>query len=420
MVVGFLPLWLETGGKQLDFGMLTRIGLYGLTVDDKGGLSRPAGFPETRVTEPIAALMRDAHRHNVKVDWVVGGSDWDAFSRAKKAAKSKLLDTVLFNILQLLERPLEGADNGLVQVASLMRDPGPLSGDGVALYFRKFPRAEKAMFKDFVVKLSDKLKKMTPPRRLSLIVDQDELGPDKTYSYGDLIDVIDGANHLPNKDNTVANRKQMVEDIPVLLMLNEPTQQSKKDLRGGVQDALHGIDSMRLLRDLVTVVEFDGVSTQQLSDDIIYASDNFYGIGFWPLPFAGAAGADSVNTLLAKNFHPTDGVGDIWGRYVGLLCPQRLWLRWVFWITLLMAIGVGGFYFSCRGCNERLDSSGVYFAGTMLLIALPLVALAVLAVSDPLLEPYQSSLMLLFGAGGLAMAAGVSRYYFRKSRRKLP
>jgi hypothetical protein len=92
----------------------------------------------------------------------------------------------------------------------------------------------------------------------------------------------------------------------------------------------------------------------------------------------------------------------------------------VFWITVLMAIGVGGFYFSCRGCNERLDSSGVYFAATLLIIALPLIALFVLTLSDPILEQYQPLLMVLFGTGGLVVAAGVTRYYFNKSRRKLP
>jgi hypothetical protein len=171
---------------------------------------------------------------------------------------------------------------------------------------------------------------------------------------------------------------------------------------------------------LVPVAEYDGASSQQLADDIVYASDNYYGIGFWAVPFADAAGVAGVNALLSENFHPADGHSEDWDRYVGLLCPERLWVRGIFWVTLLMAIGVGGFYFSCRGCNERLDSSGVYFAATLLLIALPLLALLVLAVSDPLLEPYQPLLMFLFGAGGLVVAAIVTRYYFNKSRRKLP
>jgi hypothetical protein len=51
---------------------------------------------------------------------------------------------------------------------------------------------------------------------------------------------------------------------------------------------------------------------------------------------------------------------------------------------------------------------------------LPVVALAVLAISDPLLEPYQPLLMFLFVAGGLVVAALLIRYFFNESRRKLP
>lgn len=420
MVVGFLPLWLETSGKQLDFGMLSRIGLYGLTADDEGVLRGPAGFPDTGVPDALAALMRDAHKHNVKVDWVIGRSDWDAFSRASKTVKARLLDTISRNIRTRLAEPLPGRGEGLVRLASLWRDQGAVAGDGVALYFRGFPAADKALFKKFVVDLSHQLDGMQPKRRLSLIVDQNDLGKEGPYGYRELMEVIATANPLPDDGNSVANRKQMVDDIPVLVMLNEPTQQSKKALRGGVQDALHGIESMRFLRSLVTVVEYDGVSAQQLADDIVYASDNFYGIGFWPLPFAEPSNALGVNALLARNFHPVDGHGDLWDRYVGLLCPERLWVRCVFWVTLLMAIGVGGFYFTCHGCNRRLDSNGVYFALTLLVIALPLIALFVLTLSDPMLERYRPSLMFLFGIGGLVVAAGVTRYYFNKSRRKLP
>jgi hypothetical protein len=420
MVVGFLPLWLETGGKQLDFGMLSRIGLYGLTADDQGALSGPAGFPDAAIPETIAALMRDAHRYNVKVDWVVGRSDWDAFSRASKVAKRAMLANLVKNIRKRLELPLHTRGEGLIRLASAWQDAGAVGGDGVALYFRRFPASDKALFKEFVVNLSNELDGMWPKRRLSLIVDQDELGAAGPYGYRELVDVIATANRIPAGGNSVQNRKLMVNDIPVLLMLNEPTQRSKKALRGGVQDALHGIDSMRLLRSLVPVVEYDGTSSQQLADDIVYASDNYYGIGFWALPFADPAGVAGVNALLSENFHPGDGHSEDWERYVGLLCPERLWVRGVFWGTLLWAIVVGGYYFSCRGCNERLDSSGVYFAGTLLFLALPVVALAVLAISDPLLEPYQPLLMFLFVAGGLVVAALLIRYFFNESRRKLP
>jgi hypothetical protein len=419
MVYGFLPLWLDTAGAQVDFGVLSRIGLYGLTADDEGVLRAPAGFPGKGMPDALAALMRDAHRHNVKVDWVIGRSDWDAFSRANKAGKAKVFVKLRERINAWLNQPLQGDSQALVRLTSLWMDQGAVAGDGVALYFRGFPAADKALLKEFVVNLSADLEHMQPKRRLSIIVDQATLGKEGPYGYSDLMDMISQANKIEG-GNTPENRKLMVKDIPVLVMLNEPTQQSKKALRGRIQDALHGMESMRLLRSIVTVVEYDRVSSQQLTDDIIYAGDNYYGIGFWPLPLAGAAGTNEVSTLLAKNFHPVDGNGEAWDRLVGLLCPWRLWARGAFWLTLLMAIGAGIGYFSCSGCNKRIDSSGVYFTATLVFIALPLIPLFVLTVSDPVLAPYQSLITLLFAAGCLVVAVGVTRHNFIKSRRKLP
>jgi hypothetical protein len=420
MVYGFVPLWLDAGTHHLDFGMLSRVGLYGLTADDQGMLRAPAGFPEKGVPDDLAAMMREAHQHNVKVDWVIGRSDWSAFARANKAGKLAVLRTLAANIRARLDGPLQHGNQTLIRMASLGADSGAQAGDGVALYFRGFPSADRDLFNDFVKDLSKDLARMQPKRRVILMVDQDAIGLQEPYSFGNLIGLINRINPLDESDDAAINLDKMLEDIPVLVMLNEPTQGSKKALRGAVQDVLHGTDSMRFLRTLVPVLEYDGHSAQQMADDIVYAGDNYYGIGFWTLPFAEPADTANINTLLAKKFHPSDAHAAGWGRYVSFFCPQRLWLRWVFWISLLMAIGVGGFYFTCRGCNERLDSSGMYFTGTLLLIALPLIALAVLAVSDPLLEPYQPIMVLLFGAGGLVVAGGVTRYYFNKSRRKLP
>jgi hypothetical protein len=428
MVYGFYPLWTDAGERQLDFGVLSRIGLYGLTADDQGALRGPAGFPDDTVPVGLAAMMRDAHRHNVKVDWVVGRNDWSAFERANKAGKRAVLAAMARNIIALLARPLPGGGETAVRMATFGADQGANGGDGVALYFRGYPAADRDVFNAFVLDLSSKLDSMWPKRRLSLIVDQDEMGMPGPFDYRNLIDLIATANPLSDEVGFASSQDQTVADIPVLVMLKEPTQESKKSLRGGVQDALRGTESTRLLRTIVPIVEYDGASSEQLTDDIVYAGDNYYGIGFWPLPFAGpgdkvgmrAIDTTSVNRLLALYFHSSDEHATFWGRYVASLCPQRLWVRWLFWGTLIVALCVGGYYFNCRGCNERLDSSGLYFVGTLLLIALPLIALLVLTVSDPLLQPYEPVILFLYAISGLVLAGLVTRYYFNKSKRKLP
>jgi hypothetical protein len=425
VVIGFYPLWTDGTGKRIDFGGLSRLDLYGLTVTDTGTLHGPPGMAGTTPPADVATLMREAHRQDVRVDWVIARSDWSAWSRANYDGKSKVLTALIANIVALLERPLPDGGQWADKIASLGADPGPTGGDGVALYFRHFPAGDKELYNEFVETLSKRLGAMRPARRVSVIVDYDRLGQPGAYEYRNLIDLIDRLNPIPKSMTFADSKTLLLADMPVLVMLPEPTQETKKALRGAVQEALRGTESARMVRAIVPVLEYDGTGAQQLADDIVYVGDNYFGIGFWPLPFAAAdgtapGGENSVNRLVQRYFQPNDGTPPAWHRALGALCPQRLWLRWAFWIALFTALGVGTYYFNCRGCNERLDNSGLYFAGMMGLLALPLVILLVLAVSDPLLDPYMYVLLALYGIGGLVVAGLVARYYFNKSRRKLP
>ena len=425
IVFGFHPLWMDGTHQRINFNGLTRLALYGLTSDAAGGLYGPPGMTGVAIPEDIAALARDAHRHNVRVDWVIARSDWSAWRRQDPDGKAAVLAKLTDNIVALLDRPLRRDGQLAAWIASLGADPGPTGGDGVVLYFRHFPAADTALYNGFVAKLTTRLNALHPARRVSLVIDYDELGQDGPYAYGNLIDLIRTTNPKPNHMTFAAGKLLMLADLPVLVMLPEPTRDTKKALRGAIQEALRGTDSARLIRAMVPVLEYDGTGAQQLTDDIVYAADNYFGIGFWPLPYAAddgtePGGARSVNQLLTAYFQPNDDVtpGGHW--IAATICPQRLWLRWAFWIALAAALGIGAYYFSCRGCNERLDNSALYFAGMMALLALPLMILAVLAVGDPLLDPYRYVLLGLYGTGGLVVAGLVARYYFNRSRRKLP
>lgn len=424
MAYGFYPLWLDAGERQVDFGALSRIGLYGVTVDDQGALRGPPGMEGLAISGHLASMMRAAHRHDVKVDWVVSRSDWAGWRTLAPNRKQGLLDALVRNIVQMLEREPDGGGQAMIRLASLDMDPGPTGGDGVTLHFSGFPAADKELFNAFVDTLSKRLNGMRPARRLSLAVDYDELGRPGPFAYRNLFERLDAVNRVTT---SFANSgRQMAGDMPILVLIPEPTQDSKKALRTAIQNALHGIEAARVQWAIVPVVTYDGVGSAQLADDIVFASANYHGIGFWPLAFAGPLDDDETQplkdaTLLLEDYLQPFGDPASKARYyAGYLCPHRLWLRWVFWGSLALAIGVGAVYFSCRGCNERLDNSGLYFAGMVALLVLPLVTLAVLVVSDPLLTDYLKYTLALYGTGGIVAAALVSRYYFKKSRRKLP
>ncbi|MDY0961172.1 hypothetical protein [Massilia sp. CFBP9026] len=424
MVYGFYPLWLDAGERQIDFGSLTRIGLYGVTVDNSGALRGPPGMEKLIVPDHLASMMRAAHRHDVKVDWVVSRSDWSEWGTLTVKRKQEVLKALEEHIEGLLGSEPDDGGQAAIWLASLGQDAGPTGGDGVVLYFRDFPAVDKDLYNAFVIDLHKRLDKMNPKRRISMAVDYKDLGRTGPFAYRNLIDLIKEVN--PVEATFADSGRQMGKDIPILALLQEPTRDSKKALRTGIQNALHGADAARLQWTLAPVVAYDGVGSAQLADDIVFAAANYRGIGFWPLAFAGVPDEDDklkdndANRLLKAFLQPFGDPTDNIIYRAGILCPYRLELRWLFWGSLALAIGVGAVYFNCRGCNERVDNSGLYFAGMLALLALPLVTLGVLVVSDPLLTGYLKYTLALYGTGGIVAAALVSRYYFKKSRRKLP
>lgn len=428
LIYGFYPLWLDSGERQIDFGAMSRIGLYGLTMDQRGGLHGPPGMEGTTVPEHLAGMMRAAHQHNVKVDWVVARSDWSGWNGASRAAKQAVLTALSSNIVSLLERELPGGGQAMTRLASFGVDAGATGGDGVTLYFRYFPAADKELYNEFVVALSARLKDMRPARHLSLMADFHDVGQPGAFDYGNLIRLVERTNPIPAGTSFAGSGSEMMGDMPVLVLVPEPTRDTKRALRNAMHEALRGADSVRLLWAMLPVIEYDGTGSRQLASDIVYVSADYHGIGFWPLAFAGpgdkvgnsAAETLSANRLLELYYQPAWGLASSVMQKFDYLCPHRLWLRWLFWGALVLAIGVGAVYFNCRGCNERLDNSGLYFTGMMALLALPLVVLTVLVLSDPLLKPYSQVALVLYGTGGIAAAALVARYYFNKSRRKLP
>jgi hypothetical protein len=424
VVYGFLPLWTPAGERQIDFGALTRIGLYGLTAEPDGTLRAPPGMRADTVPDRIGELMREAHRHRVGIDWVVARNDWSGWTQATPAQRQSFFDRLADAIDNKLR--LEPANRGqaAIRMASLGIDRGATGGDGIVLYFRSLPPEAMEMYNNFVAQLSDRLGKMQPARKLALLVDYDDMGQREPFKHGNLVKLLQRTNTIA-ADVPFANSKdKRAGDMPIMVLLPEPTRQTKENLRAGIRKELRGTESLRLMRALLPIVEFDGFSKQQLADDIVYASQNFRGIGFWPLAFATGAEIDGetsvVNSLLTWYYQPNRDPPTAWDHAMSFLCPHRLWLRWLAWGALSVALVVGVLYLRCRGCNERLDNNLLYLSAMVGVMALPLLALFALVLSDPVLEPYAPVLLGLYGTGGLVLAALVTRYYFNKSRRKVP
>jgi hypothetical protein len=384
---GFYPLWTDAATRRLNFDMLSRIGLVGMTVDDRGVLHMPPGIN----TMPWA-LLRSAYQHQTKVDWVVYKDQWE-----ENGDMRGLLDGLRQSIqAHLATLDPDGRHLG-TRVASLGMDPGPSAGDGITLRFEDFPTTQTAQaeLNDFVAALHKQLSSMQPARQLNVMVTQAQILNEALSPQSDAAPF--SAAHLnalmahdgPGGDGSdAANRVTLAPgDIRVLVLLQEATTSNKLKLRSGIESVLFGGERRHMLRSVIPVVEFDGSRPDQLRDDIIYFDDNFGGIGFWPLPFASDKqddGPDSANAIL-RAFSISAGTdGGVLDGLVDLICPNRGWLRWLAWGLAILGVAAGVALATCRGCQTRLDANRWYLGVAVALTVLPLIVIAALVAGDPL------------------------------------
>ncbi len=421
VIYGFYPLWTDAEKKpKVNFGFMSRVGLYGVTFSDRGDLVNPPDYKG-----PPARLIDAAHVHRTKVDWVVHKNDWRSWAASDAEGKKRTLETLIDSIEQRLATPLFATDWRGTAIASLGLERAPTLGDGVTLRFDRFPKQDQALFDRFVVDLYARLKAMKPARQLNLLVDHAAMvGEDaSTFSIRNLLDLIAKTNKI-DEDQSFANSTiRRADDIQVLVLVREPTADSKRVLREEIESALHSSARVRMLRDVVPVLEYDGVHVNQLRDDLIYNNDNFGGIGFWPIPFATdddtAQGSTTANSVLQAYFDYADNDHGRLEKFVDWVCPNRGWLRWIAWVSALAAIVVAVVYARCRGCGTRLDDNPLYLVPMGLIIMLPFVAVFTLIIGDPILRS-DSGVHLFFAFVVLCVVVLPALYLLFKPARKLP
>ncbi len=419
MIYGFYPLWTDSDKKKIDFGLLSRIGLYGLTFNEQGEL--PAlngkGAPLT--------LLQAAHRHMTKVDWVLHKNDWRTWSQGDSVSKSATFDRMLHSIASLLGTTFPKTDWRGTAIASLGLERGPSMGDGITLHFEGFPVNDQHLFNKFVIQLYHQLAAMKPARQLKLMVTTKDLeaGAATPFSAVNLHSLIAQTNRIEDGLSMAQSRSKRGADISVLVMMKEPTVRSKLALRIGIENTLFSGDRVRMLRNIVPVIEYDGLRSGQLRDDIIYFSDNFGGVAFWPLPFASdddlAEGSTTANSVLRAHFKNTGADGGVFDSVIDLVCPNRTWLRWLAWVSLLVAIVCGVVFARCRGCGTRLDQHPAYMAAMVALMVLPFILVAALIMGDPLFSS-ESGMHWIVAAVLIGLVIIPGAYLLLKPERKLP
>lgn len=385
VVYGLFPLWQAGREQKVDFSVLSTVGYFALGVDDEGGLIDPMPSEGAHLE-----FTRQARRHGTRVDWVIRRVDWSNWPSQDPVKLSKRFDRLADEIVAMLTSTDGGWLQSLAETLSLGAVPRVRRGDGVTLYFKNYPDETRAIaaFQLFHRKLEESMRRaIGEEHAVNLLIEQAAVGKG-------LFECNRLAELTRREDGTVLDRNGKF-----LVLLEEPTIDQKKALRQKLEDCLTGDLRRDVLQSVVPVVQYDGVSEQQLHDDIVYFDFNFGGVGLWPHPVGSDAsegaqkseervtvervGGDIREILLGGSEPPSLVDAKLEG-ICAFVCPNRWIFRGLFEAyAVVVVLSLVVRWASCR-LRYLITSRPMYFYLYMAFVALPsLVLFLALLYCDP-------------------------------------
>ncbi|SDU58441.1 peptidoglycan-binding domain-containing protein [Desulfobacula phenolica] len=378
IIYGFYPFWMAGEEQQLDFGVLSRIGYYALTFNDKGDIK------ERLHLEPAQAqFVHKAHKHRTKVDVVIQKDDWEKWTELNSQEKSQLFDNLITNIVKLVNTKLTHTFSKIKPYVSFGSSPTPTIVDGVTLYFKGYPGYKHddhdwQLFIKFIKKLKAEFKKMRQDYHLNIMLSLYDIKYDCNNGFYDF-GILDEFVPDQKKEENDYNDQNDVDHFLVFIGAN--TKNTKKTLRENIESSFTGMKRRNMLRKTIPIIKHTGDNEQQFIDDILYMEDNFGGIGLWTLPVSEGSGvelmtcvkeilpwnkiqdenkdilADVVNADLTK-FYRKDGAKPISG-YQNFVSLHRWGFRILF--NLLLAIFMLYALFRAFSCRLRVLSVNFFW-----------------------------------------------------------
>ncbi len=214
----------------------------------------------------------------------------------------------------------------------------------------------------------------------------------------------------------------------VLVLINEPTGQSKRSLKTAIHDSPkfnNEEERKLLLRNIIPVIEFDERNWTQLNEDLTYFEDNFGGIGFWPLVVnvpvdeekEMTEDANTVDGLLERHFQNTQ-IGEPDGFVDQFVCENRWYFYMAFVPIMILFLILAWRYIV--SCNYR-DHVKKYYIWYVLGLGFPLITIStLLAMFDPYFEEatneYGSLILVII----IAVGYFLRRHQVHKIQMKKP
>lgn len=441
VVYGFYPFWLAeqveapegadpaAGEEQtLDFSALTRLGYYGLYLDENGEIAQSRHWNND---ENAVGFVKQARKYRTALDLVVYTDVWhtwsdDAMNKAAKVVGEKLN----------LQLPLSRVDR-LKSLLPFSKKARATMGDGVTIYFEDYTNPAKAdgrkKIATFLQKMHQELQKN--PKQLSLNiminVGWNELGGEGSIfkelsEQPELLGIHKTLSEQPALLGTQETDKAWIDLI--LVFLEEPTTDTKKKLRSKIENEFNGKDRRIVLRKIIPIISPTGQDRDlkkkyaQFNDDLVYFEDNFDGVGLWPLPLAQNSDVEVVNKRIVESFKPKEEqdfmermVAQYFPQVCNYACPNRWQFRILFDILAFVLILV--VFISLSSCRMRERIKGNPWPVLGLLAALLLV-FGTSLVCDPFWN--QKSDDVAIGLLATIFIYGLWRYIRKLNQGEMP
>ena len=409
-VFGIYPYWyVGDTTKWVDFEGITRLAFYGLHVDDEGNFELPSGVPASNYLDDKKnyEFVNDAHRHFVKVDWIITKEDWSNFDSKDKL--KKFFDNLISLIDGLLNKKVNSPFQRFVNALTFYTDEFENRGDGVTIYFKNYPDSTEEntrMFNRFFVDLQDSLVKKNKHVHVNMMMNREDLAEkdskpkDDTLAFGDNKGIYSYSNFAKisshGSHRKKVKREQILKEVKnyLLVMIEEPVSRSKRLVLNDLNQQLNGADRRKVLHSLVPVIWFDNQQWGQLREDALYYNDTYYSLGIAPYA-TDLLASDScrlkgnLGMCMIQNFENEDGTNMRQGAFSAFVCTHRWAFRFINFITFLIAIGVLISYFSSCTVADFFNKRLALLLG--IVIVPSTVMMTILARLDPSVAAYRST-----------------------------
>ncbi len=367
-VFGIYPYWLANDTtKWIDFEGVTRMAYYGLRATDEGALEMPSGMlaKDYLNEEQNYEFVNEAHRHFVKMDWIVEKDDWNELT-TPEALKS-FFENLINEIDEILNKKISSSFERFMNMFSIYVDESDFRGDGVTLFFRNYPKTKEAtlLFNTFYKQLQTKLSEKNPNVIVNLMMHRLDLSENEheqlydglTFKDNGIYSFANFAKIAINSENKkFAKYSDRGKDLKnyLLVVVEEPVSRSKRLVVSQLNQQLNGVDRRNVLHSVVPVLWFDNKQWSQLREDAMYYNDTYYALGIAPYATDLQANdscrvSGNLGMCFMQYFEVENGSSERQSAFSAFVCTHRWLFRLLNFIALAIAVGLIVSYFvSCR------------------------------------------------------------------------